>query len=278
MMTNHRGISLVSITAKVYCRILLNRIRPDIESHLRKEQNGFRPGRSPIQHILALRRVMEGAKHKNLPCVLRFTDFRKAFDHISRDRMFKTLTAYEIPSNIVSAVRVLYINTTATVHTDDGFTDEFRLCKGVLQGDVVAPYLFIVILDYDMRESIQPEDGFTLQRRAGSRQPAQKISDLAFADDIVTLADSKTAAAEVLNRISTSAREVGLIVNEQRTKFINEGANQKVGRRIHKTATKSPERRLPTAYDHRGVISRPSLPERSSQRQTLEVCWQLCSS
>ena len=51
----------------------------------------------------------------------------------------------------------------------------------------------------------------------------------------------------------------------------NEGANPKVGRRIHKTATKSHERRLPTAYDQRGVISRPSLPERSSQRQTLEV-------
>ena len=71
-----------------------------------------------------------------------------------------------------------------------------------------------------MRESIQPEDGFTLQRRAGSRRPAQKISDLAFADDIVALKDSKTAAEEVLNRISTSAREVGLTVNEQKTKFI----------------------------------------------------------
>ena len=71
-----------------------------------------------------------------------------------------------------------------------------------------------------MRESILPEDGFTLQRRAGSRRPAQKISDLAFADDIVALADRKTAAEEALNRISTSAREVGLTVNDKKTKFI----------------------------------------------------------
>ena len=134
--------------------------------------------------------------------------------------MFKTLRAYGIPPKIVNAVRVLYINTTATVHTDDGLTDEFRLYRGVLQGDMLAPYLFITILDYAMRESIQPEYGFTLQRRAGSRRPAQKIFNLAFADDIVTLADSKTAAEEFLNRISTSARGVGLTVNEQKTKFI----------------------------------------------------------
>ena len=85
MMTNHRDVILMIITAKVYSRILLHRIRPEIKPHLRKEQSEFRPGRSTIQHILALRRVIEGAKHKNLPCVLSFIDFRKAFDSINRD-------------------------------------------------------------------------------------------------------------------------------------------------------------------------------------------------
>ena len=85
MMTNYRGISLMSITAKVYSRILLNQIQSEIEPHLRKEQNAFRPGRFTIKHILALRRVIPGAKHKNLPCVLSFIDFRKAFDRINRD-------------------------------------------------------------------------------------------------------------------------------------------------------------------------------------------------
>ena len=190
MMTNYRGISLMSVTAKVYSRMLLNRIRPDIESHLRKEQNGFRPGR---------------AKHKNLPCVLSFIDFKKAFDSINRDSVFKTFRAYGIPSKIVNAAHALDINTIVTIRTDEGLTDDFRPCKGVLQGDVLAPYLFIIILDYAMRQSVQPKDGVTLQRRTGSRRPAQKISDLAFDDDIVTLADSKTAAEEVLNRISTRA-------------------------------------------------------------------------
>ena len=45
-MTNYRGISLLSIAAKVYNKILLNRIRDHVDPILRKNQAGFRPGRS----------------------------------------------------------------------------------------------------------------------------------------------------------------------------------------------------------------------------------------
>ena len=44
--TNYRGISLLSIAAKIYNKLLLNRRRPKIEPILCKNQNGFRPGRS----------------------------------------------------------------------------------------------------------------------------------------------------------------------------------------------------------------------------------------
>ena len=45
LMTNYRGIPLMSIAAKVYNKILLNRIRPHVhvDPILRKHQAGFRP-------------------------------------------------------------------------------------------------------------------------------------------------------------------------------------------------------------------------------------------
>ena len=46
--SNYRGISLMSTAAKVYNKMLLLRIRPELEKILRKNQNGFRPGRSTI--------------------------------------------------------------------------------------------------------------------------------------------------------------------------------------------------------------------------------------
>ena len=56
---NYRGISLSSIVAKTYNRMLLNRIRPKLDGHLRTNENGFREGRTTVAHILALRRLIE---------------------------------------------------------------------------------------------------------------------------------------------------------------------------------------------------------------------------
>ena len=88
---NYRGISLSSIVAKTYNRMILNRLRPELDEHLRANQNGFRVGRTTMGHILALRRLIEGVKANNLPSVITYIDFRKAFDTIHRGKMLKIL-------------------------------------------------------------------------------------------------------------------------------------------------------------------------------------------
>ena len=79
LMTNYRGISLLSIAAKVYNKILLNRIRDEVDPILRMNQAGFRPGRSCAQQIHILRRVLEGCRDYQLSLVVTFIDFKKAF-------------------------------------------------------------------------------------------------------------------------------------------------------------------------------------------------------
>ena len=56
--TNYRGISLLPIAAKIYNKLILNRLRPNIEPIFCKNQNGFRPGRSTLEQILTLRRTI----------------------------------------------------------------------------------------------------------------------------------------------------------------------------------------------------------------------------
>ena len=57
--TNYRGISLLPIASKIYNKLILNRLRPNLEPILRKNQNDFRPGRSTLGQILTLRRIIE---------------------------------------------------------------------------------------------------------------------------------------------------------------------------------------------------------------------------
>ena len=84
---NYKGITLTAIAAKIYNLMLLNRIRPEIDPILRKKQNGFRTNKSTTGQILTIRRIIEGAKSKNLPLTLLFIDFSKAFDTMNRKKM-----------------------------------------------------------------------------------------------------------------------------------------------------------------------------------------------
>ena len=138
--TNYRGISLTSIAAKITNKMMLNRIQPQLDPHLRPNQNGFRPGRTTTSHILALRRIIEEVKRNNLKAIITFVDFKKAFDSIHRGKMMKILRAYGIPEVLVNAISVLYEDTKAKVLTPDGETDLFTILAGVLQGDTLAPY------------------------------------------------------------------------------------------------------------------------------------------
>ena len=72
---NYHEFALGSIVCKTYNRMILNRIRPKIDSKLRIYQNGFRKGRTTISQILALRRIIEGAKEFNLKAIITFVDF-----------------------------------------------------------------------------------------------------------------------------------------------------------------------------------------------------------
>ena len=218
---NYRGISLTQVASKIYNRCLLNRIRPIIDTVLRPNQNGFRTGRSTTSHILAFRRIVEELKNHDMEAVLTFIDFRKAFDSIDRVKMFQILEAYGIPPDVVAAIRVMYENTSAVVLTPEGETDQFSIDTGVLQGDPLAPFLFIICLDYALRNAITDSDGLTLKRRRSRRHPAEVLADLDYADDIALLENTIESAQDLLNRVEKACQDVGLFLNAPKTKYMH---------------------------------------------------------
>ena len=182
---------------------MLNRIRPEVEKRPRFNQNGFRPGRSTVSQILALRRIIEGVKSNNLPAIITFIDFTKAFDTIHRGKMVKILRAYGIPEELVQAIDDMYQGTKAKVLSPDGETEPFYISSRVLHGDKLAPYLFIIVLDYALRKALQggeEELGFCLKKRQSRRVSPEMITDLDFAGDIALLSEQIQQRPEPSNQ------------------------------------------------------------------------------
>ena len=219
---NYRGITLTSIAAKIYNALLRNRIEPKIDNILRKNQNGFRRNRSTTSQILTIRRILEGVRAKNLQETLIFVDFTKAFDSIHRGKMEQILLAYGIPKETVAAITILYRNTKVKVRSPDGDIEYFDIVAGVLQGDTLAPYLFIICLDYVLRTSIDKikENGFELTKKRSRRYPATTITDADYADDIAILANTHDQAETLLHSLERAAASIGLYVNAHQTEYM----------------------------------------------------------
>ena len=151
--------------------MLRNIIQQEIEKVQRRNQNGFRKNRSTLGQILTVRRMVEGIEAKNLEAVMLFVDFSKAFDSVHREKLSQILKAYGIPDETVAAIMILYKNTTSMVRYPDGDTDIFEILAGVLQGDTLAPFLFVIALDYVLRTSVDLNNhlGFTLQKARSRR-------------------------------------------------------------------------------------------------------------
>ena len=98
---------------------------------------------------------------------------------------------------------MLYRNLKVQVHSLDGDTDYFDIVTGVLQGDTLAPYLFIICLDYMLRTPIDKikENSFKLTKERSRRNPAKTITDADYTNDIALLANACTQAKTLLHSL-----------------------------------------------------------------------------
>ena len=117
---------------------------------------------------------------------------------------------------------ILYKNTKVKVRSPDGDTEYFDIVAGVLQGDTLAPYLFIICLDYVLRASIDKirENGFELTKKRSKRYPAKTITDADYADDLALLANTTNQAETLLHSLERAAASIGLHVNVHKTEYM----------------------------------------------------------
>ena len=83
----NRCITIVCCVAKIYSSILNKRLQKYLETNniLVEEQNGFRVGRSCIDHIFVMCTVLRNRKLLGQDTFICFIDYKKAFDSVDRN-------------------------------------------------------------------------------------------------------------------------------------------------------------------------------------------------
>ena len=157
--TNWRGISLLSTPGKVMATILLNRMKAAVDQTLRPNQAGFRPGRSCCDQIFSLRQIIDKCLAWQKPVLLNFIDFKKAFDCIHRESLWKIVAKYGIPNKIINIMKSFYQGSCCAVRTEGILGELFEIHSGVRQGCVLSPLLFAIIMDWVLKRSMEKQAG-----------------------------------------------------------------------------------------------------------------------
>ena len=211
---NYRGITLLSIPGKVFARILLDRIKEAVDRRMREEQAGFRKGRSTRDQIATLRIILEQSNEWNSPLLVNFIDYEKAFDSVDRDTLWKILRHYGVPIHIVNLIREMYQGTNCRVIHDGQLGESFDVKTGVRQGCLLSPFLFILALDWLMKET-------TGGRRNGIQWTLwTQLDDLDYADDIALMSHTKEQMQAKTTELDSLSKSVGLRIHPGKTKLL----------------------------------------------------------
>ena len=123
-----------------------------------KNQNGFWRNQSPTadsDYLSNLQRSMH-TKFQGNTTVHKFL----------QRKMNQILLAHGLSKEIVTAIMMRFKNTKAIVPSPNGDSDFFDTTNGILQGNTLVPYLFIICLDYILQMSdLIKENSFTLKKQ-----------------------------------------------------------------------------------------------------------------
>ena len=149
---NWRGITLTPVASKVF-RVLIDRIRDGVNSKLRDEQAGFRSGRDTVEQIFISRNVIEQVVEWQATVYFTLVDFEKAFDSVHQESLWKIMESYGILHKIIHMVQMLYEDSECAVLDEGEKFEWFKVKTGVKQGDVMSGFIFLIVVDWIMRNT-----------------------------------------------------------------------------------------------------------------------------
>jgi Reverse transcriptase (RNA-dependent DNA polymerase)/Endonuclease-reverse transcriptase len=191
-VANYRPIALTSIMRRLFERCLSMKLDKYVQK-LSNTQGGFRPNRSTQMQVFNVHEML--ARNTNVECIL--LDFKAAYDMVDRRRLwFKLINNYQIPAKIVHKLQLLFDHNESCLIVEGQRSRFIPNLRGLLQGSSLSPILFNFFIDdllHQLNSSTVPQVSTS----------GLKFNNMAFADDIILLANTPNTMKQLLTICET---------------------------------------------------------------------------
>ena len=176
---NYWGIFLLDVVYKILATAIRTKLEAMVEPWMGEYQAGFRKGRGTTDQLFIMKEVWTTCYEYNIPAVVLFVDFKKAYDSVKRSKVIEAMKEFEIPAKLQRLVIMTLKRTTCNVKTKGGKSEDFMVKTGLRQGDPLSTLLFNMVLEKTVRSTEINRDGDMLYK-------SHQI--VGYADDLAVIA------------------------------------------------------------------------------------------
>ena len=108
-LDNWRPLSLLNVDYKIATKAIARRLEKVLPEIINEDQTGYVKGRFIGENIRLINDVMFHTLKANKPGIAIFLDFRKAFDTIEWEFLFKALKTFNFGSDFISWVKTFTV-------------------------------------------------------------------------------------------------------------------------------------------------------------------------
>ncbi|GJZ98160.1 RNA-directed DNA polymerase, eukaryota [Tanacetum coccineum] len=203
-------------------KILASRLSLVISDLISDVQTAFLPNRQILDGPFIINEILARCKLKKQQAMIFKVDFAKAYDSVRWDYLDDVLISFGFGPKWRSWIRGSLSSGKASILVNGSPTTEFHLYRGLKQGDPLAPFLFLLIMEsLHLSFSRAVEAGIF---KGYKIDPSTTLSHLFYADDAVFIGEwSHSNLKGIMNILRCFSLLSGMSINIQKSHLLGVG-------------------------------------------------------